>query len=90
MDSRPVIEYFARIEADPLNISVNGGESLLSHKKRVLRYFDWLKKQDYHCILTVAHEETLRVFYAWFNHIPDQQLRELHFDNCALLSYDFN
>jgi len=90
MDGKPVTDYFAQTESDPLHISLPGGESLLDYKKRVQQYFDWLKQQDYRCILTVAHEETLRVFYAWFNHTPDEQLRKLHFDNCEVLSYEFN
>lgn len=90
LDSRPVAEYFARTEQDPLNISINKGESLLEHKQRVMQYFSWLKTQSYSCVLTVAHEETLRVFYATFNQILDQQLRSLHFDNCEVLSYEFS
>lgn len=90
LDSQPVSEYFARTAQDPLTIAVNNGESLLVHKQRVMQYFDWLKTQPYSCILTIAHEETLRVFYAWFNQIPDQQLRELHFDNCEVLCYELN
>ena len=90
LDSKPVAEYFARTEQDPLNISINKGESLLAHKHRVLQYFDWLKTLRYACVLTVAHEETLRVFYAWFNQVPDQGLRDLHFDNCQVLNYQFS
>lgn len=90
MDSLPVAEYFARTQQDPLHISINNGESLLDHKKRVLKYFDWLNTQNYSCILTIAHEETMRVFYARFNHIPDEKLRDLHFDNCEVLSYEFS
>jgi broad specificity phosphatase PhoE len=40
-------------------------------------------------VLTIAHEETLRVFYAWFNSWPDEKLRDLHFDNCEVLEYNF-
>ena len=90
LDSRPVSEYFAKTDADPLTISINNGESLLMHKQRVMQYFDWLKNQDYCCVLTIAHEETLRVFYARFNSVPDQQLRELNFDNCQVLRYELD
>ena len=41
-------------------------------------------------ILSIAHEETLRVFYAWFHGIPDARLRELHFANCEVLQFEFN
>jgi len=89
-DGRTVAEYFAAIAHDPLHIAVHGGESLLQHKQRVLTYFDWLRQQPYTTILSIAHEETLRVFYAWFHNIADNQLRELHFANCEVLRFEFD
>lgn len=87
-DSRPVSEYFAATANDPLRTAVNGGESLLAHKQRVLPYLDWLRQQPYKTTLTIAHEETLRVFYAWQHAIPDEQLRDLHFRNCEAFRFD--
>jgi alpha-ribazole phosphatase len=86
-DGLPVRDYFAAIDADPLHSCANGGESLLQHKARVLTYFEWLKQQSAQQILTVAHEETMRVFYAYFNQLADEQLPDLHFDNCEVLKY---
>lgn len=87
-NGKPVHEYFAASSADPLHIAINGGESLLMHKQRVLTYLDWLRQQTAHTILSIAHEETLRVFYAWFHDVPDEQLRELHFANCEVLQFE--
>lgn len=89
-NGRTVSEYFAATAADPLNIAMNGGESLLMHKWRVLTYLDWLGQQAARYILTIAHEETLRVFYAWFHDVPDEKLRELHFANCEIVQFEFN
>lgn len=88
-DGEPVSEYFAAIAADPLHIAVRGGESLLRHKQRVLTYLDWLSCQSASTVLSIAHEETLRVFHAWFNRLPDEQLRNLHFANCEVVEYNF-
>ncbi|MEJ2449637.1 MAG: histidine phosphatase family protein [Gammaproteobacteria bacterium] len=88
-DGQPVSEYFAAIAADPLHLAVNGGESLLSHKQRVLGYLDWLRQQPAQAVLSIAHEETLRVFYAWFHRIPDERLRDLHFSNCEVVQFEF-
>jgi len=88
-DGRPVAEYFSAIEPDPLHLAVNGGESLMMHKHRVLTYFDWLKQQNCRSVLSIVHEETLRVFYAWFNGLADEKLRELHFGNCEVFHYEF-
>jgi alpha-ribazole phosphatase len=86
-EGRPVSEYFAAIAADPLQMAVNGGESLLQHRMRVLPYLDWLHQQHQAVILTIAHEETLRVFYAHFHQLPAQQLRALHFGNCEVFEH---
>jgi len=89
-DGRPVSEYFAAIAADPLHIAINSGESLVAHKRRVLTYLDWLRQQTAQTILSIAHEETLRVFYAWFHDLADEQLRELHFANCEVVHFEFD
>ncbi|SDW01600.1 histidine phosphatase family protein [Nitrosomonas oligotropha] len=87
-ESRPVPDYFAAISHDPLRARVNGGESLLDHKQRVLRFIDWLKAQPEKTLLVVAHEETMRVFVAYFEGgIADSQLRDIHVGNCEYRRY---
>jgi len=89
-DGKPVADYFATIADDPLHKCVNGGESLFDHKQRVLRFIDWLNLQEDKTLLIVAHEETLRVFIAYFEgNIEDHQLRDIHFDNCEFRHYRF-
>lgn len=87
-ESQPVLDYFAAISHDPLRACVNGGESLLDHKLRVLRFIDWLKTQPDEAVLVVAHEETLRVFISYFEGgIADAQLRDIHIGNCEYRRY---
>ncbi|MBX9636636.1 MAG: histidine phosphatase family protein, partial [Nitrosomonas sp.] len=87
-ESQPVPDYFAAIGHDPLRARVNGGESLLDHKQRVLRFIDWLKVQPEKTLLIVAHEETMRVFAAYFEGgIADSQLRDIHVGNCEYRRY---
>lgn len=87
-EGKPVDDYFSAIADDPLNARINGGESLLDHKKRVLGFIDWLKQQSQANILVVAHEETLRVFVAYFeDHVPDEQFRDIHIGNCEYKQY---
>lgn len=87
-DGKSVGDYFAAIAHDPLNVRVNGGESLLDHKRRVLGFIHWLQRQQQANILVVAHEETLRVFVAYFEgNIPDQRLRDLDIANCEIRRY---
>ncbi len=87
-DGQPVVDYFAATGHDPLRARVNGGESLLDHKLRVLRFIDWLTTQPDHTLLIVAHEETMRVFIAYFeNGVEDAQLRDIHVGNCEYKHY---
>jgi probable phosphoglycerate mutase len=89
-EGKDVGEYFSAIAHDPLNARVNGGESLLDHKQRVLRFVQWLKNQQQENILVVAHEETLRVFIAYFEgNVPDERLRDLDIGNCEYRCYRF-
>jgi probable phosphoglycerate mutase len=90
-DGKPVSDYFAAIVHDPLRKRVNDGESLLDHKLRVLRFIDWLKGQKDKTLLVVAHEDTMRVFIAYFEGgIEDDQLREIHIGNCEYRHYSLN
>lgn len=87
-ESKPVSDYFAAISHDPLRARVNGGESLLDHKQRVLRFIDWLRVQGDETLLVVAHEETMRVFIACFEGgIEDARLRDIHIGNCEYRHY---
>ena len=90
-EGRAVGEYIAAIAHDPLNARVNGGESLLDHKQRVLRFIDWLQHQQQENILVVAHEATLRVFVAYLEgNVPDERLRHLNIGNCEVRCYRFD
>lgn len=86
-DSLPVRDYQQAIAHDRLHARVNNGESLMQHKQRVQQFIRWLQQQPEQCVLVVAHEETLRVFKAWFEKLDDQTMIDLAFDNCAVLEY---
>ena len=63
---------------------------MCDNKQRILGFLDWLQGQQEENILVVAHEETLRVFAAYFEgNVPDERLRELHFGNCEVRQYQF-
>lgn len=90
-DGKSVSDYFAAISHDPLRMRVNDGESLLDHKQRILYFIDWLKTQNDQTLLVVAHEETIRVFIAYFEGgIEDDQLRNIHVGNCEYKHYVWN
>jgi broad specificity phosphatase PhoE len=87
-ESRPVADYFAAIESDRLHLRINGGESLLDYKARVLTFLDWLDEQPRQDTLVVAHEETLRVIKAHLDGLGDEAMPRLHFANCEVVEFD--
>ena len=90
-EGKSVEDYFNAIADNPLNARINGGESLLDHKKRILGFINWLKQQPQENILVVAHEETLRVFIAYFEgNMTDEQLRDIHIGNCEYRCYQLS
>jgi len=86
-EDRPVVEYQAAIAADPLHSKFNNGESLLEHKQRIIGFLADLQQHAQDSILVVAHEETLRVICAYFNHLADEDMLTLHFKNCEVLTF---
>lgn len=88
-ESRPVADYFAAIAPDRLHLKFNGGESLLEHKQRIVKFLQDLKQDKTAGTLVVAHEETLRVIKAYFESLTDEQMLELHFENCEIIKYSF-
>lgn len=87
-EGKPVDDYFTAISHDPLHTRANNGESQLDHKQRVESFIHWLRQQPEENILVVAHEETLRVFTAYFEgNIPDEKLRDIHIGNCEYRLY---
>lgn len=87
-EGRAVTDYFRAISDDPLRMPVNGGESLLDHKQRTMRFIDWLAVQQNKSVLIVAHEEAMRVFIAYFEGgVADSKLRDIHVGNCDYRHY---
>ncbi|MGD8483484.1 MAG: histidine phosphatase family protein [Thioalkalispiraceae bacterium] len=87
-DSKPVADYFAAIAPDRLHLKFNNGESLLEHKQRIIGFLEKLIEHKPQGVLVVAHEETLRVVSAYFESLGDEQMLELHFNNCEILQYE--
>jgi broad specificity phosphatase PhoE len=88
-DGRPVAEYFRGIAHDRLNARVGDGETLLEHKRRIMRFMDDLAKaQRYRNLLLVAHEETLRVSAAMARNLSDETMIGLSFRNCEIMEFN--
>lgn len=81
-DGLPVAAYFAAIAHDPVGARAPGGESLRDYQHRVDGFLDSLVQRDFQCVLLVAHEETLRMFDAYFNRCALADVVGKPFANC--------
>lgn len=88
MEGKPVAVLYRAIERDPLHTRIDGGETLLEHKARVLRFLHWLERQTHATTLVVAHEETLRVASLHFRGLRDEEMRALKFGNGEGLAFE--
>ena len=86
-EGRPVSEYFALTGDDRYNIVPPGGESVQLFQQRVSKFLDEVKSIDDSTILVVTHEETMRVFYAYFNNLEPEEMMQLNFRNCEVISF---
>ena len=82
-DGRPVAEYLGAIAHDPVDARVGDGESLRDYQSRVNGFLDWLAGKPWHCVLLVAHEETLRMFWAHCEGLDLKEVVARKFDNCV-------
>lgn len=91
-DGRPVIEYQWAIASDPMHAAVNGGESLLAHKMRVIGFLQWLEAlagtDGPSGVLVVAHEETLRVVAAHYRGLDDGAMRHVSAANAEVWCFE--
>lgn len=87
LDGSPVAELYERIARDPWHTRIDGGETLFEHRQRVLGFIDWLREQPPAPALVVAHEETLRVFCAYFQGLSDAEMLALRFRNGEMLTF---
>jgi probable phosphoglycerate mutase len=85
-----VAEYFAATGHDRLRRRVNGGESLLDYKARVLPFLDWLRQRPEQVVLVVAHEETLRVIATHLRGLSDEEMERLAFGNGEIIELELS
>jgi probable phosphoglycerate mutase len=85
-----VAAYFAATGHDRLRRRVNGGESLLDYKARVLPFLEWLRQRPERVVLVVAHEETLRVIAARLRGQSDEEMEGLAFGNGELVEFELS
>jgi probable phosphoglycerate mutase len=87
-DSLPVTDYFATIARNRLHARPPNGESVFEHKQRVLAFIRWLMLQGDASVLVVAHEETMRVFIAYFADLSDEEMLDVTARNCQIFHWE--
>lgn len=81
-NNQSVEAYMQATHHDRLHSKVNGGESLLEYKQRVITFLQEVIKEKQENTLVIAHEETMRIFYVYFHGLEDIEMLGLSFGNC--------
>jgi len=86
-DGKPAIDYFAETGHDRYNFSPPGGESIKEFQDRVAGFITELRTVREQSILIVTHEETLKVFTAYFEDLSADEMMSLNYTNCEIIKY---
>lgn len=86
---KPVSDFF-----NALNKSNNfwefkfpRGESFEEEKERVFDFLNSLKQMNYKSVLTVTHEEAMRIISGFFNKLTNDKMWNIKIDNCQVLEF---
>jgi len=86
-EGKPAGDYFAATGHDRYNFSPPGGESVKELQNRVTGFITELHNVNEQSVLIVTHEETLKVFAAYFEHLNADEMMALSYKNCEILKY---
>jgi broad specificity phosphatase PhoE len=86
-EGRPVAEYLAARQYDPLGFSAEGGETYAELKARVLDILHEIRQLAVRRLLVVAHHEVLQVVHGHFNGLADQEVLNFWVENAGVLEY---
>jgi broad specificity phosphatase PhoE len=87
-EGRPVAEYLAARQEDPLGFRGEGGETYTELKARVLDMLSEIKRIAARRLLVVTHHEVLQVVHGHFNGLPDQEILNFWVENAGVLEYE--
>jgi broad specificity phosphatase PhoE len=87
-EGKPDDDYNMDRIHDPFNYKLKGRENWQDLKVRVKGFLDWIKEQDYECVLIVAHQWTGSVFYELIHGVSDQEGFDFKMDNCEFFEFE--
>ncbi len=85
-EGRPVADYLAARQEDPLGFRGEGGETYGELKSRVLDLLAELPGLPARRLLVVSHHEVLQVVHGHFSGIPDEEIWNLPVDHASVLA----
>lgn len=87
-EGRPVAEYLAARQDDPLGFRGEGGETYAELKARVLSLLRELPGLPARRLLVVSHHEVLQVVHGYFGGISDEKSWNFWVGNADVLTYE--
>lgn len=86
-EGRPVAEYLAARQKDPLRFCGDGGETYAELKARVLSLLRELPGLPARRLLVVSHHEVLQVVHGHFSGVSDEKSWNFWVDNAEVITY---
>ncbi len=87
-EGRPVAQYLAARQEDPLGFRGEGGETYAELRSRVLDLLAEIGRTPVRRLLVVSHHEVLQVVHAHFSGISDEESWQFRVDNADVLEYE--
>ena len=86
-EGKLAVDYFVATGHDGYNFSPPGGESVKELQNRVTGFITELHNINEQPVLIIIHEETLKVFAAYFETLNADEMMALSYRNCEILKY---
>ena len=89
-EGRPIRDYLAATQEDPINFRGHGGESYRELMQRVGEFLGHLATQPIQCAIVVTHHEVLQVIAGHFRNLTPLEMWNTPIDNGAILSFEID
>ena len=87
-EGKSAAEYERAAAREPFNFKLRGYESWHDVVERVKEFLNFVKKQNYNCVLVVSHDWILRATNKIINNLGDKEALFRPFANCELLEFE--
>lgn len=87
-EGKPVRNYLAAVEADPVGFRPAGGETYIELKARVFAFLNDLRATRADTVLVVTHHEVLQAVHGYFLGLSERAMWNIQVDHAKTLAFE--